>query len=159
MPLEQRRRVNFDHPDSLEVELFVSQLKELRAGRSIEAPVYDFSTHSRTGETRHVPTRPVIVAEGIHLLALDSVRAAVDMCVFVDVDAETRLERRVRRDVAERGRTPESVRAQWTATVAPMHEEFVAPSAEHADRIVTNDEDLATVAAELANALLIPDQR
>lgn len=151
---QERAEVNFDHPDSLEVDLFVDHLTSLRSGKDIEAPVYDFPTHTRTGRTLAVPSRPVIVAEGIHLLALPSVRAVCDMCVFIDVDAELRLERRTRRDVVERGRTPESVRTQWMATVAPMHEQFVQPSAEHASRLVADNEDLDVVAAELAARLL-----
>lgn len=150
----ERAAVNFDHPDSLEVELFVEHLRQLRSGLDIDAPVYDFSTHTRTGAVLPVEARPVIVAEGIHLLALDAVRAEVDVCVFIDVDAELRLARRVRRDVVERGRTEDSVRAQWQTTVAPMHDEFVQPSACHADRTVAADEDLDAVADELAERLL-----
>lgn len=150
----ERDLVNFDHPDSLEVELFVADLECLRSGVDIEAPVYDFATHTRRSDTHlAISARPRIVAEGIHLLALAPVRETCDLLVYVDVDAEIRLERRVRRDVAERGRTPESVRAQWAATVAPMHDEFVQPSMVHADRIVTVDEDFDEVASELVQRL------
>lgn len=151
---DERAAVNFDHPDSLDVELFVQDLTALRNGHGIQAPVYDFASHTRTTNTLPVESRPVIVAEGIHLLSLPAVRAVCDVCVFIDVDAELRLERRVRRDVVERGRTPESVRAQWMATVAPMHEQFVQPSQAHANRRVDGDEDLDAVAAELAAQLL-----
>lgn len=149
-----RAEVNFDHPESLEVDLFVEHLEQLAGGRPVEAPVYDFSTHRRTSETRIVESRPIIVAEGIHLLALEEVRAACSMRVFIDIDADIRLQRRVRRDVIERGRTHESVHQQWTATVAPMHDEFVQPSAAHADRLVTIEEDLDRVAQELADHLM-----
>lgn len=151
---EERAVVNFDHPDSLEVDLFVRDLAALRAGHDIEAPVYDFASHTRSTEVLPVASRPVIVAEGIHLLALPTVREVCDHLVFIDVDAELRLERRVRRDVVERGRTEESVRTQWAATVAPMHDEFVQPSAQHADRLVRSDESLDAVADELASLLL-----
>lgn len=150
----ERAVVNFDHPDSLEVDLFVRDLAALRAGQDIEAPVYDFSTHTRSAETFAVASRPVIVAEGIHLLALESVRAVCDHLVFIDVDADLRLERRIRRDVIERGRTEESVRSQWAATVAPMHDEFVQPSAQFANYTVQADDDLDAVADELAELLL-----
>lgn len=151
---EERAVVNFDHPDSLEVDLFVQDLASLRAGNDIEAPVYDFASHTRSSVVLPVVSRPVIVAEGIHLLALPGVREVCDHLVFIDVDAELRLERRIRRDVVERGRTEESVRAQWAATVAPMHDEFVQPSAQHANRLVAADEELDAVADELAARLL-----
>lgn len=151
---QERAVVNFDHPDSLEVDLFVRDLAALRAGNDIDAPVYDFASHTRSSEVLPVASRPVIVAEGIHLLALPTVREVCDHLVFIDVDAELRLERRIRRDVVERGRTEESVRAQWAATVAPMHDQFVQPSAQHADRLVGADEELDAVADELAATLL-----
>jgi len=151
---EERAAVNFDHPDSLEVDLFVGDLAALRAGNDINAPVYDFASHTRSSEVLPVASRPVIVAEGIHLLALPSVRAVCDHLVFIDVDADLRLERRIRRDVVERGRTEESVRSQWAATVAPMHDEFVQPSAQFANRVVLADEELDTVADELVTVLL-----
>ncbi len=151
---EERAVVNFDHPDSLEVDLFVRDLAALRSGTDIDAPVYDFATHTRSAEVLPVASRPVIVAEGIHLLALASVRAVCDHLVFIDVDADLRLERRVRRDVVERGRTEASVRAQWNATVAPMHDEFVQPSAQYANQVVGADQDLDEVADELAARLL-----
>lgn len=151
---EERAVVNFDHPDSLEVDLFVQHLAELKAGNDIEAPVYDFASHTRSDQVLPVVSRPVIVAEGIHLLSLRGVREVCDHLVFIDVDAGLRLERRIRRDVVERGRTEESVRAQWAATVAPMHAEFVQPSAQHANRLVRADEELDVVADELAATLL-----
>ena len=151
---DERAEINFDHPRSLEVDLFVEHLEQLAGGRHVEAPVYDFSNHTRTSQTRVVESRPIIVAEGIHLLALEEVRAACTMRVFIDIDADIRLQRRLRRDVIERGRTHESVHEQWETTVAPMHDEFVQPSAAHADRLVTIEEDLDRVAHELAEHLL-----
>ena len=145
--------VNFDHPDSLEVELFAEHLALLANGHAIDAPIYDFATHSRTTETQHIEARRCIVTEGIHLLGISAVRDSCALTVFVDVDADVRLERRTRRDVAERGRTEASVREQWMTTVAPMHEQFVQPSCAYADRVVTIDEDLDVVASELMERL------
>lgn len=150
----ERVEVNFDHPDSLEVDLFVDDLATLAAGQSIEAPVYDFATHTRTATTLRVDARRCIVTEGIHLLGLAPVRALCTTAVFIDVDAEVRLKRRIKRDIAERGRTEQSVRDQWAATVAPMHEQFVQPSMATADRVVRIDDDLDQVADELVGALL-----
>lgn len=149
----KRAVVNFDHPDSLEVELFAEHLTLLAAGNDIDAPIYDFATHTRTAETQHIEARRCIVTEGIHLLGISAVRDSCALTVFVDVDPDVRLERRTRRDVAERGRTPASVLEQWITTVAPMHDQFVQPSCAHADRVVTIDENLDTVADELMERL------
>jgi len=151
---EQRAVVNFDHPDSLEVELFADHLGQLAAGHDIDAPVYDFATHTRSEEVHRVQARRCIVTEGIHLLGLPTVRERCALTVFIDVDAQVRLDRRMRRDVAERGRTEASVREQWFTTVAPMHDQFVQPSAQFADVIVAVDEDLDAVADSLAARLL-----
>lgn len=148
-----RDAVNFDDPASLEVELFVEHLAALTQGSAIEAPVYDFATHTRTEQTLTVEPAPTVLTEGIHLLGLAGVRELCDIKVFIDVPAETRLERRIQRDVVERGRSEESVRAQWALTVAPMHDALVEPSRAFADRIVRVDEDLETVADELAGLL------
>lgn len=147
---EERSVVNFDHPDSLEVDLFAEHLALLQAWQPVDAPIYDFATHSRTSETQRVEPRECIVTEGIHLLGLAPVRERCALTVFVHVDADIRLSRRLHRDVAERGRTEESVREQWITTVAPMHDEFVQPSAAFANRVVTVDEDLDVVADELS---------
>lgn len=154
MSPEERAAVNFDHPASLEVDLYVDHLRRLVGGHDIEAPVYDFASHTRLAETQRVDARPIIVTEGIHLLGLEAVRELCHLRVFIDVAAETRLDRRVARDVTERGRTEQSVRAQWATTVAPMHDEYVQPSVRFADRVVTVDEDLTEVADELAERLL-----
>ena len=150
----ERAVVNFDHPDSLEVELFAEHLALLAAGHDVDAPVYDFATHTRTTETQRVEARDCIVTEGIHLLGLPAVREQCSLTAFIDVDAKLRLARRMRRDVAERGRTEESVRDQWLSTVAPMHDQFVQPSCAYADRVVQVNEDLDVVAEELLKRLL-----
>ena len=139
---DQRATVNFDHPDSLDEELLIEHLDGLLAGRPVDVPVYDFATHTRTGRTRRVEPRPVVVVDGILVLALPDLRGRLDLAVFVDAPAEVRLARRIYRDVRERGRTTASVRAQFEATVAPMHEAFVDPSAEHADLRLDGTGDL-----------------
>ena len=130
---EVRARVNFDHPDSLDHALFARHLGELRAGRAVEVPVYDFATHSRTGRTSRVEPRPIVIAEGILLLAVESVAAMLDFGVFVEAAEPLRLGRRLARDVQERLRSEASVLAQFAATVRPMHERFVEPSGARAD--------------------------
>ena len=139
---EQRAAVNFDHPDSLDQILLIEHLDGLLAGRSVDVPIYDFATHTRTGRTRRVEPRPVVVVDGILVLAVPDLRSRLDLAVFVDAPAEVRLARRMYRDVRERGRTTASVRAQFEATVAPMHEAFVDPSAEHADLRLDGTGDL-----------------
>ena len=138
-----RAVVNFDHPDSLDVDLLVAHLGDLLAGRPAEVPVYDFSTHTRAGRTRRVEPGPVVVVDGILVLAFPAIRRCLDVSVFVDAPAEVRLSRRLDRDVRERGRTPESVRAQFAATVAPMHEAFVSPCSELADLVLDGQGDLS----------------
>jgi uridine kinase len=127
---------NFDHPDSLELELLAHHLAELKAGRAVDVPVYDFVTHTRSAEVQRVEPGPVVLVEGILLFAVPELVDVFDLRVFVDTDADVRLARRVRRDVAERGRTAGDVLRQWEETVRPMHLEFVEPSRRWADVIV-----------------------
>lgn len=134
-----RGLVNFDHPDSLENSLLVDHLHRLRAGRSIDKPKYCFATHSRLTEREWVAPKPVVVVEGILVLALPELRNAFDLRVFVDVPDDVRALRRLRRDVSERGRTIDSVCAQWMQTVRPMHERFVAPAKRSADLVVSGE--------------------
>jgi uridine kinase len=135
-PLEDRKRFNFDHPDSFDTELLVKHLNELRAGRAVEKPVYSFALHSRTGETQRVNPGDVILLEGILVLALEPVRALLDVKVFVDSDADVRALRRLSRDVKERGRDFDGVIEQYFHTVRPMHFGFVEPSKRYADIII-----------------------
>ncbi len=133
---DERAGINFDHPDALETELMVRHLDALRAGVPIEMPVYDFRSHTRRHETIPVlPTRIVLV-DGILVLAEPELRDRMDIRVFVDTDPDIRLIRRLRRDVAERGRSVESVLAQYETTVRPMHRDFVEPSKRWADIII-----------------------
>jgi uridine kinase len=144
-----RAAQNFDHPDALETELLAAQLDLLRAGRAVDVPSYDFAQHRRRGETRRAEPREVIVVDGLLVLCDPSLRARFDLCVFVAAPEPLRLERRLARDVAERGRSAESVRAQLAATVAPMYAAFVEPSRAHADLVVANDAELARACAPL----------
>ncbi len=153
LTVEQRAEVNFDHPDSLDVELLVSHIKSLKAGHEVAVPVYDFATHTRSGDIEMVqPTRFVII-EGILLFAFPEIRDNLDVLIYRDCPTEIRRRRRYARDVAQRGRTPASVRSQWATTVQPMHEIYVQPNAEHADVITTHEMELDKVVESLADAL------
>lgn len=136
LPLEDRAQLNYDHPDSLETTLMVEHLCALLDGRPADVPQYDFSQHLRRTETRRVYPAPIIVVEGILVLSEPNLRRHMDLTVFVDTDADLRLTRRLQRDVNERGRTVDSVLAQWERTVRPMYLAFVEPSKRHADLIV-----------------------
>jgi len=136
LPKDVLDRKNFDHPDSLETELLVRHVQTLREGMVVEAPIYDFKTHRRTARTRRVLPKRIVLVEGILIFAEPELRKLFDVKVFVDTDADVRLIRRIRRDIAERGRTFESVVEQYDATVRPMHLEFVEPSKRWADLIV-----------------------
>jgi len=136
LPEEERARVNFDHPDALETPLLVRHLMELAAGNPVEVPVYDFSTHTRKHETETVLPTPVIIVDGILVLAEPTLRELMDIRIFVDTDSDIRFIRRLERDVEERGRNPRSVVEQYLATVRPMHLEFVEPSKRYAQVIV-----------------------
>ncbi|MBI5295020.1 MAG: uridine kinase [Chloroflexi bacterium] len=136
LPPAQRIEVNFDHPNSLETELLTRHVEELRAGRAVQVPIYDFATHSRTERTFTVQPRAVILVEGILIFAEPELRRLFDVKLFVDTDADVRLIRRLQRDITERSRTPESVIKQYMKTVRPMHLEFVEPSKRYADVII-----------------------
>lgn len=136
LPLPQRRARNFDHPDALDVGLFVDHLDALRRGRDVQTPVYDFSTHTFSGRFQKVASAPVLLVEGILLLAFAEIAQRLDYSVFLDVSHELRLRRRIMRDTAERGRHPDSVRRQFAETVTPMHDVYVQPYRYRADLIV-----------------------
>jgi uridine kinase len=136
LPPEERPKINFDHPDALETEFLVQQLRELREGHLVEVPVYDFTTHTRTPQTQQVEPRRVILVEGILIFADDALRDMMDIKIYVDTDADIRFIRRLERDITERGRTMRSVVDQYLSTVRPMHLEFVEPSKRYADVII-----------------------
>lgn len=138
---EDRALTNYDHPDSLETSLLVAHLRELRAGRPVDIPVYDFSVHNRSKKTLRVNPAKVVLVEGILIFVEPALRELMDMRIFVDTDADIRFIRRLRRDMIERGRTLDSVVKQYLATVRPMHLEFVEPSKRYADVIVPQGGD------------------
>lgn len=133
---EHRSGVNFDHPDSLDNQLLVEQLRDLKNGKAIKAPQYDFSRHLRADTTISIQPVPVVVVEGILVFALKDLREMFDIKIYVDTDADIRILRRIRRDMRDRGRDFESIRQQYYDTVRPMHLEFVEPSKRWADLIV-----------------------
>lgn len=133
---EERVALNYDHPDALETDLLVRHVRDLKAGKSIDVPTYDFTRFVRLEATEQMTPRKAIIVEGILILADPSLRDLMEVKVFVDADADTRFIRRLRRDVAERGRTMESVVEQYLGTVKPMHFDFVEPSKRYADLII-----------------------
>lgn len=136
LSMEERRAFNFDHPDAFDTELLVGHLRELKAGRAVEKPVYSFAEHTRTRDTARVNPGDVMIVEGILVLALEQVRRELDVKVFVDSDADVRVIRRLSRDIKERGRDFDGVIEQYFRTVRPMHFGFVEPSKRYADIII-----------------------
>lgn len=136
LPLEERRQINWDHPEAFDVDLLVGQLQQLQQGEGIEKPVYDFVTHTRTSSTKRIPPADVIVVDGILLFVDERVRDVCDVKVFVDADADIRVIRRIKRDMVKRGRPLEEILQQYLTTVQPMHLQFVEPSKRYADIIV-----------------------
>jgi len=162
LPPNQRVQINFDHPDSLESEILIYHINELKALRPIELPIYDFKTHSRTARSIPILPQPVIIVEGILILALAQLRPLFDVKIYVDTDPDIRFIRRLQRDITERGRTTESVIHQYMTTVRPMHLEFVEPSKRYADVIIPEG-GFNTVALDMVVAriesLLTKDQQ
>jgi uridine kinase len=136
LPFEMRAKVNYDHPDSLETELLIEHINQLKKGQAVEMPVYDFTTHSRKEETVHVEPKPIILVEGILVFVEEELYRLFNVKIYVDTDADIRFIRRLRRDIEERGRTVNSVIDQYLRTVRPMHLEFVEKSKRYADVIV-----------------------
>lgn len=136
MPLDERHQANFDHLDAIDSELLMNHIKRLKGGQTVEMPVYDFATHTRKQETEHLVPKPVVLVEGILIFAEPRILELLDVRVFVDTPDDIRFIRRLQRDIVERGRTVESVIAQYYATVRPMHFEFVESSKRYADIII-----------------------
>ena len=136
MPFEERVRINYDHPDSLETSLLIRHIQQLRDGESVDVPTYDFAAHLRAAETERMEPRKVIIVDGLLILWDRDLRQMMDIKVFVDTDADLRFIRRLKRDIEERGRSAESVIEQYLTTVRPMHLEFVEPSKRYADIII-----------------------
>ena len=152
-----RDRVNYDHPDSLDVDLFIEDIRMLRRGFDISSPVYDFATHTRSDKITEISPSEVILIDGILLLAFSEICDLLDLKLFVSAPEDIRLERRILRDVAERGRTAQQAHTQFLETVQPMHAQFVEPSKENADLILDGVGDInkmaKTVESEIANSL------
>ena len=136
LPFEQRSKLNYDHPDAFETDLMIEHLKQLKQGKSIQCPVYDYTIHNRTAETITVEPKSVIIVEGILIFENKALCDLMDIKIFVDTDDDVRLIRRIKRDVAKRGRSLQSVLTQYLETVKPMHEQFVEPSKKNADVVV-----------------------
>ena len=139
LPSHLQKNINFDHPDSLDNELFAKQLKLLQNNQPIDRPIYDFTIQKRIKETKHIAPKPIIVVEGILIFAKEELRDIYDIKVFIDTDSDLRLSRRLTRDISERGRTPNSVIEQYLKTVRPMHNEFVKPSKQYSDLIISGN--------------------
>ncbi|MDY2980544.1 MAG: uridine kinase [Fusobacterium sp.] len=136
MTLEEKAKVNFDHPDSIEFELLRKHIVDLKNGKSIERPIYDFTTHSRKEGSVKINPSKIIVVEGILIFAVPEIRELFDVKIFVDTDADEMILRRIERDMNERGRSFESVKNQYLTTVKPMYLEFCEPSKRYADVII-----------------------
>ena len=136
LTLEERSKMNYDHPDAFDTDLLVKHLDLLKSGESIECPIYDYTIHDRSEKTRHVDSARVIILEGILIFENKELLSRLDMKFYVDTDADVRIVRRIMRDVKERGRSLDSIIDQYLSTVKPMHEAFVEPSKKNADVII-----------------------
>ena len=138
VPFEVRKKVNYDHPDALETDLLIRHLEELKAGRAIDCPVYDYSEHNRSDKTIHIEPRKIIVIEGILLLSDPRLRSLIDIKIYVEADADERILRRIVRDVKERGRDLDNIVEQYLTTVKPMHYLYVEPTRAMADIVINS---------------------
>lgn len=156
IPFEDRKKINYDHPDAFETELLLQHLAELKKGNTIQCPVYDYKKHNRSDEVVEIPSRNIILLEGILVLADARIRKMTDIKVFVDADADERILRRVLRDVKERGRDIENIIEQYLTTVKPMHYLYVEPTKMYADIVINsgmNDVALDLVSHKIASLL------
>lgn len=156
LPLDERKRANFDHPDSLDIDHLAKDLACLRSGSKVEIPVYDFTTHTRKEEPLRLFPKPITIVEGILILTIEEIRELMDIKVYLDACSDTRLLRRIRRDIKERGRTLEQTLEQYEMTIRPMHHEFVEPTKEFAD-IVVPEEGHSDVLVEMLVAFIKQD--
>ncbi len=136
LSLADRAKINFDHPDAFEHDLYLKHLALLKQGEAVDIPVYDFSTHSRTTEVERIEPAELIIGEGHLLFVIPEVVREFELRIFISAPEELRLKRRLERDVSERGRTPESIRSQFASTVSPMHDKYIEPSSSFADLIL-----------------------
>lgn len=149
----ERDAVNFDHPKALEFDLLCEHLKQLKDGQSIEIPVYDFATHTRSAQTQCALSKRIIVIEGILIFSQPNIVGHLNYSVFVDAPENVRLLRRIRRDIAERGRTKESVESQFFATVAPMHDLYVEPSKAQSGQVISGEKPFDEIISGLVQQL------
>ena len=153
LSIEDRRKINFDHPKAIDFDLLVSHLQALRNGNSFEQPVYSFIEHNRTGETLLTFPRKVIIVEGILILSHPDIREMFDIKIFVHADSDERLIRRLKRDIATRGRDLEEVLHRYQTTLKPMHQQFIEPTKEFADIIIPTNK-YNTVAVDLIRSII-----
>ena len=153
LSLEERTKINFDHPRSIDFELLAQHLKDLKNGKAIDQPVYSFVKHNRTGDTIHTLPRKVMIVEGILILTNPELREMFDIKIYVHADSDERLIRRLKRDIAERGRDMEEVLNRYQTTLKPMHEQFIEPTKAYADIIIPNDK-YNTVAIDVVRAVI-----
>ena len=153
LSLEDRAKINFDHPRSIDFELMESHLKELRKGKDIQQPVYSFIKHNRTGDTILTHPRKVMIVEGILILTNPELRDMFDIKIFVHADSDERLIRRLKRDISERGRDLDEVLARYKTTLKPMHQQFIEPMKEYADIIIPNNK-YNTVAVDIVKSII-----
>lgn len=153
LSIEERKKINFDHPKAIDFDLLVSHLKELRDGNSFEQPVYSFVEHNRTGETITTYPRKVIIVEGILILSHPDIRDMFDIKIFVHADSDERLIRRLKRDIATRGRDLEEVLNRYQTTLKPMHQQFIEPTKEFADIIIPTNK-YNTVAVDVIRSII-----
>lgn len=146
-------KVNFDHPDSLEFSLLTKHLKSLKSGEDVLVPRYDFATHKRLVEATLFPSRPVIILDGILILTQSEIRDVLDFSFFIDAEEEVRFQRRLHRDVRERGRTPEGVKEQFYSQVKPMHDLFVEPCRELATNVISGEKSFGPIIQEIVFGL------
>lgn len=154
MPLEERSKINFDHPRSIDFDLLKEHVRSLKNGETIEQPVYSFITHTRTGETILTHPQSVIIVEGILVLTDAELRELFDVTIFVHADSDERLIRRVRRDIQERGRDLDEVLSRYQDTLKPMHQQFIEPSKNYADIIIPNMKKGHSVAVKILSSVI-----
>ncbi|SDL27758.1 uridine kinase [Salinimicrobium catena] len=153
LSFEERKKINFDHPKSIDFDLLVSHLKDLKAGKNIQQPIYSFKEHNRTGETIEIEPRKVIIVEGILILTHPEIREMFDIKIYVHADSDERLIRRLKRDIAERGRDLEEVLNRYQTTLKPMHQQFIEPTKEFADIIIPTNR-YNTVAVDIVQTII-----
>lgn len=153
LSFEDRKKINFDHPKSIDFDLLVSHLQDLKAGKNIQQPIYSFKEHNRTGETIEIEPRKVIIVEGILILTHPEIREMFDIKIYVHADSDERLIRRLKRDIAERGRDLEEVLNRYQTTLKPMHQQFIEPTKEFADIIIPTNR-YNTVAVDIVQTII-----